>query len=296
MKKECLFVDVFTDVPYAGNQLAVFSDIKGITDEMMQKLANEINYSETTFISVSNDSKADFDMRIFTATRELPFAGHPTLGTAFCIMELLDVWQKPRDVLRLKTKVGVIPLRKENGVIWMTQNEPEFFVQYTDKKEIAELVGLSVDDLSDTLPIEEVSTGNTLLIIPVKTLQAMRRAEGHANNMKKFFARKSVGPYMFSLETTEPTSQVHTRFFAPHLGIMEDPATGSAAGPLVGYLLKHGVFGGSFDIVNEQGIEMGRPSKILMRGSKKNNRYTVEIGGMCVFIGTGMFEIHECTR
>ena len=295
MKKECLFVDVFTDAPYAGNQLAVFSDTKGITDEMMQKLANEINYSETTFISASSDGKADFDMRIFTATRELPFAGHPTLGTAFCIMELLDVWQKPRDVLRLKTKVGVIPLRKENDGIWMTQNEPEFFDQYTDKKEIAQLVGLSVEDFSDTLPIEEVSTGNTVLIIPVKTLHAMRRAEGHVNNMKRFFARRGVGPYLFSFETTEPTSHVHTRFFAPHLGIMEDPATGSAAGPLAGYLLKHGVFGGSFDIVNEQGIEMGRPSKIRMRGSEKNNIYTVEIGGTCVYVGKGMFEIDECT-
>ncbi len=293
MIKECLFVDVFTDVPYAGNQLAVFTDIKGLSATMMQKLANEINYSETTFVSVCHDDTADFDMRIFTVTRELPFAGHPTLGTAFCIIELLNVWQKPRAVLRLKTKVGVIPLWKDSGCIWMTQNEPEFSAQYTDKRKIAELVGLSVDDLSDELPIEEVSTGNRMLIIPVKTLEAMRRAEGHSNNMKKFFASRGIGPYLFSLETTETATHVHTRFFAPHLGVLEDPATGSAAGPLAGYLLKYGVFGNSFDIVNEQGMEMGRPSKILMRGRKENNTYTVEIGGMCVYVGKGLFEIHE---
>jgi trans-2,3-dihydro-3-hydroxyanthranilate isomerase len=293
MKKECLFVDVFTDTPFTGNQLAVFADTRGITGEMMQKLANEINYSETTFIAPSSDGSADFDMRIFTPARELPFAGHPTLGTAFCIMELLDVWHEPQDILRLKTKVGAIPLRTENGAIWMTQNEPEFFDTYTNLQEIAELVGLSTEDLDVTLPVEEVSTGNKMLIIPVKTLDAMRRAEGHATNMKRFFAQRGVGPYLFTCETTEPSADVHTRFFGPHLGILEDPATGSAAGPLAGYLLKHGVFGNSFDIINEQGVEMGRPSKILMRGDKRANTYTVEIGGMCVYVGKGLFEIHE---
>jgi trans-2,3-dihydro-3-hydroxyanthranilate isomerase len=261
----------------------------------MQKLANEISYSETTFISVRNDGNADFDMRIFTATCELPFAGHPTLGTAFCIMELLGVWRERRGLLKLNTKVGVIPLRRENRAIWMTQNTPEFFVQYTNKGEVAELVGLAVSDISDELPIEEVSTGNTMLIIPVKTLDAMQRAEAHVNKIKRFFTHRGGGPYLFSLETAASTSHVHTRFFAPHLGIMEDPATESAAGPLAGYLLKYGVFGESFTIVNEQGMEMGRPSTILMRGKREYDTYTVEIGGMCVYVGKGSFEIHERT-
>lgn len=295
MKKECLFVDVFTAMPFSGNQLAVFPDSIGLTDAMMQKLANEINYPETTFIFDSSDTYADFDIRIFTIKRELPFAGHPTLGTAYSIMELLDLWKQPKDILRLKTKVGNIPLRKEGGVLWMTQNEPEFFSQYTNKKEIAELIGLSVQELSSELPIEEVSTGNRILIIPVKNLSAMQRAEGHATNMKRFFKDKGVGPYLFSLETTHAEAHVHSRFFAPHLGIMEDPATGSAAGPLVGYLLKHDVFGDSFDIINEQGVEMGRPSRILMRGNKKQNRYVVQIGGTCTYVGKGEFEVHERT-
>jgi trans-2,3-dihydro-3-hydroxyanthranilate isomerase len=210
-------------------------------------------------------------------------------------MELLDLWKQPKDTLTLRTKVGNIPLKREESALWMTQNEPEFFSQYTNKKEIVELIGLSVQELSSELPIEEVSTGNRMLIIPVKNLSAMQRAEGHAANMKRFFEDKGIGPYLFSLETTRAGAQVHTRFFAPHLGIIEDPATGSAAGPLVGYLLKHGVFGDSFDIVNEQGVEMGRPSRILMRGSKKQNRYVVQIGGTCTYVGKGEFEVRERT-
>jgi len=292
MKRECIFVDVFTDIPYAGNQLAVFSDADNLTTEQMQKLANEINYSETTFILKSSDSGADFDIRIFTPKRELPFAGHPTLGTAYSIMNILNIWHEKKDILKLKTKVGIIPLEKKKDIIWMTQNEPEFITQYSDKQEIAGLVNLSPEDISANLPIEEVSTGANVLIIPITTLSVIQRADGHVNNLKKFFSnRKPGGPYLFSLETMKPSAKVHTRFFAPHFGIIEDPATGSAAGPLTAYLLKHNVFGKSFEIENEQGIEMGRPSQILMKGEKKDNKYTIKIGGKSVYIGKGKFEI-----
>lgn len=292
MTKECIFIDVFTDKPYEGNQLAVFPNADDLTTEQMQKLANEINYSETTFILKRSESEADFDIRIFTPKRELTFAGHPTLGTAYSIMNILDIWHDKKDILKLKTNVGIIPLEKENDVIWMTQNEPEFITQYSDKKEIASLINLSPKDISDNLLIEEVSTGANVLIIPIRSLPAIQRADGNVNNLKKFFGdRKSGGPYLFSLETTKPSANVHTRFFAAHLGIVEDPATGSAAGPLTAYLLKHNVFGQSFGIENEQGIEMGRPSKILMRGEKKDNKYVVKIGGKSVYIGKGKFEI-----
>ncbi len=292
MIKECIFIDVFTDLPYSGNQLAVFPDAAGLTAEQMQKLANEINYSETTFIFNSGEPEADFEIRIFSVKLELPFAGHPTLGTAYSIMNIFNIWPQKRGILKLKTKVGVIPLEKKNDVIWMTQNEPEFFAQYKDKKEIADLINLSAEDISDNLPIEEVSTGNNVLIIPIKSLSAIQRADGNVNNLKRFFGNKSsLGPYLFTLETLKPTAKVHTRFFASHLGVIEDAATGSAAGPLTAYLLKYNIFGRSFEIVNEQGLEMGRPSKILMKGEIKDNKHTIKIGGKCAYVGKGEFTI-----
>jgi trans-2,3-dihydro-3-hydroxyanthranilate isomerase len=291
MKKKCVFVDAFTDVPYAGNQLAVFPDGSGLSTTQMQTLAKEINYSETTFILGAEDAGADFRVRIFTPSRELPFAGHPTLGTAYAIMDIFDIWSEKRETLRLAMQVGVIPLCKEQGVIWMNQNEPEFFTQHADRRRIADLFGLSEADIVDELPVEEVSTGNRILIVPVKTLDAVQRAQGNVTKMKDFFKADLIGPYLFSLQTTEPGIQVHTRFFAPHLGILEDPATGSAAGPLVGYLLKHKVFGDRLEVVNEQGVEMGRRSIIMMRGGRQGENYTVEIGGKCAYVGQGEFEI-----
>ena len=292
MERECIFIDVFTDAPYSGNQLAVFPDADGLNSGQMQELAQEINYSETTFILDGGRPEADYEVKIFTIKFEMPFAGHPVLGTAHAIMNILDIWPKEKDLLKLKTKVGIIPIKKRGENIWMTQNEPQFFNQYTDKKEIADLVNLLTEDISDDLPIEEVSTGNNILIIPIKSLSAMQRATGNMNNLSRFFKnRTSLAPYLFTLETTDVKAKVHTRFFAGHEGITEDAATGSAAGPLTAYLLKYRVFGEEFEIQNEQGIEMGRPSRILMKGEVKDNRYSVKIGGTCVYIGRGQFEI-----
>ena len=291
MKKECIFIDVFTDVAYVGNQLAVFPDGSGLSTQQMQMLTKEINYSETTFVLEADQSEADFRVRIFTPSRELPFAGHPTLGTAYSIMEIFDIWSEKKDILKLETRVGIIPVQKEDGVLWMTQNEPEFFKRHTDKKTIAALFDLGIEEISDDVPVEEVSTGNRILIVPIKTLDAMQRAQGNVANMKRFFGKDLIGPYLFCLETMDSSAKVHTRFFAPHLGILEDPATGSAAGPLVGYLLKHRIFGNEFEVVNEQGVEMGRRSSIMMRGNFQSGKYSIQIGGKCAYVGRGEFEI-----
>jgi trans-2,3-dihydro-3-hydroxyanthranilate isomerase len=292
VERECIFIDVFTDIPYSGNQLAVFPDAGGLNSEQMQKLAQEINYSETTFILSGDKPEYDFEVRIFSIKSELPFAGHPVLGTAYVIMNILDIWPEKKDLLKLKTKVGIIPLEKRGENIWMTQNEPQFFHQYADKKEIADLVNLSPEDISHDLPIEEVTTGNNILIIPIKSLSAIQGATGNVNKLDEFFKEKtSFAPYLFTLETMNKQAKVHTRFFATHRGIMEDAATGSAAGPLTAYLLKYGIFGKDFEIQNEQGIEMGRPSKILMKGAVKDNRYSVKIGGSCAYVGRGYFAI-----
>ncbi|MBN1176981.1 MAG: PhzF family phenazine biosynthesis protein [Dehalococcoidales bacterium] len=136
MKKECIFIDVFTEVPYAGNQLAVFPDGEGISDEQMQKLAQEINYSETVFIFPGDEAEYDYEVRIFTVAAELPFAGHPVLGAAYSIRNIFNTWPESQNILRLKTKAGFIPLEQKDTDIWMTQNEPRFFNRYEDKAEI----------------------------------------------------------------------------------------------------------------------------------------------------------------
>ena len=292
MKKNCILLDVFTDIPFTGNQLAVFPSADDLSSDQMQKLANEINYSETTFILNSSDDYADFDIRIFTPYSELPFAGHPTLGTAYVLMNYLNINLKNENSIRLKTKVGIIPLKRLDGNIWMRQNEPEFFKIFKDKHKISELIGLTPDDISDELPIEEVSTGNAVLLIPITSLSSIWKATGIFNKIIDFFAdNKSLAPYLFTLDTEDSKADVHTRFFAPHFGIIEDPATGSAAGPLTAYLLKYDVFGQKFEIQNEQGIEIGRPSNIMMKGSFDNGKYDIEIGGKCQVIGQSAFNI-----
>ena len=292
MNKECFFLDVFTDEPYAGNQLAVFPNADNLTSNQMQKLANEINYSESTFIFNSKDINADFEIRIFTPKQEVPFAGHPTIGTAFAICKLLNLWTIDKQILRLITQVGIIPLEFKLDIIWMKQNKPDFLKQYSDKKSIAELVGLTPQDISDKLPIQEISTGNKILIVPINSLNSIQKANGNATMLEQFYKQTGcLAPYLFTTETIDKKASIHSRFFAPHCGILEDPATGSAAGPLTGYLLRHNVFGSDFELINEQGIEMNRPSKILMNGKLENGEYIVRIGGSCVSVGKGEFTI-----
>jgi len=292
MNIECLFLDVFTNVPYAGNQLAVFPDADGLNAAQMQALANEINYSETIFILKTKNIEADLKARIFTPRSELPFAGHPVLGAAYAMCKVINIATKTKGILKLETGVGVIPLDARQEVIWIEQNKPQFFKQHAGKKEIAVLAGLKPEDISDALPVEEVSTGNKVLIVPVKTLSGVQKAVSDAGKLEIFSKQTGcLAPYIFTMETVDKAAKIHSRFFAPHMGILEDPATGSAAGPLTAYLLKHKIFGSEFELINEQGIEMGRPSKIMMRGKLAGGVYSIYVGGNCSFAGKGIFTV-----
>ncbi|MBN1176982.1 MAG: PhzF family phenazine biosynthesis protein [Dehalococcoidales bacterium] len=154
------------------------------------------------------------------------------------------------------------------------------------------MVSLLPEDIADDLPVEEVSTGNRILIIPVKDLAATGRANGNVNLLRNFFSNNDcIGPYLFTRQTVSSNAVVHTRFLAAHMGIPEDAATGSAAGPLTAYLLKYNLFGNKFEIENEQGLEMGRPSKILMHGEIEGDRYVIKTGGTCAYAGKGEFII-----
>jgi trans-2,3-dihydro-3-hydroxyanthranilate isomerase len=284
-------VDVFARAKYAGNQLAVFVNAGGIADEEMQQIAREINYSETTFILDSQEKNGGYDVRIFTPKRELPFAGHPTLGTAYVLMEAI-VLQK-QDAIALNLQVGQIPVTRQQdealgAVFWMQQQAPSFG-QKLDGAAIAEVLNLTADDLDSRLPIQEVSTGIPFIIVPLKTHAALKRARV---NRDKYFqlieATQAKDILIFCPETDSPENDLSVRVFADYEGIPEDPATGSANGCLAGYLVQYSYFNReSIDLRVEQGYEIGRPSLLLLQAQQAGAGIAVSVGGTVVMVAKG---------
>ncbi len=290
-------VDVFTDRMFGGNPLAVFLDGRGVSDREMQALAREMNLSETTFILPPADPANDFRVRIFTPGRELPMAGHPTIGTAFVLAH--DKMLPPGGdivTIRLEEKVGLIPVRLEmkNGVpdkIWMTQPRPAFGPVFPNVAPVAQMLGIDPADIRSDLPIEVVSCGLPFFFVPVRDLATMRRLSFQRDLSRRVLGSLEVaGVFTFAMEVENPGSTVHSRMFAPDLGVPEDPATGSASGPLGSYLVRYGVVRAApkAAIVSEQGIEMGRPSFIHIEITQEANEITeVKVGGQTVFVGGG---------
>lgn len=294
-------VDVFTNRMFGGNPLAVFTDGLGISDENMQLLAKEMNLSETTFVLPPDNPENDYKVRIFTPGRELPMAGHPTVGTTFVLHRegmLPEAWEEL--TIRLEEKVGLIPvsLTFKDGapdMIWMTQPRPTFGPTFEDRAIIAEMLSVDEANLDPGLPIEVVSCGVPFLFVPVRDLETMRRIEFRAEVCKK--ALDPLGlmeVFVFAPEVEHKGSTVHSRMFAPGLGVPEDPATGGASGPLGSYLVHHGVVEAppSAYIVSEQGIEMGRPSFIHIQIEQQGGEITkVRVGGQAVYVGGGEIEL-----
>lgn len=286
-------VDVFAEEKYAGNQLAVFRDVDGLSDNDMQRFAKEMNFSETTFILSEEERDGGYDVRIFTPEEELPFAGHPTLGTAFVIQR--EIIKKPVDEIILNLKVGQIPVTfsyksKRPDLMWMRQNSPSFG-KTLDIKQLAEVLALDESEIEDEFPIQEVSTGVYALIVPVKTLEAVKKASIVRD---KYFALikniESLGILIFAPEAYDSERDLNARFFADALGIPEDPATGSANGCLAGYLVKHRYFDrDKIDIKVEQGFEIGRPSLLYLRAENIDGKIDVNVGGKAVMVARGEF-------
>lgn len=286
-------VDVFAEEKYAGNQLAVFTEAGDLTTEQMQRLAKETNYSETTFILSSELRQGGYDVRIFTPEQELPFAGHPTLGTAFVLQQ--EVIQQPVANLQLNLKVGPIPvhLLYENGqpdVLWMKQNRPSFGAVVAPDA-IAPVLNLNITDLDCRYPIQEVSTGVPFLIVPLTSLVALQRIKVNLDRLMPLIEPLQAKMiFVFSPETRNSANQLSARMFAHAVGIPEDPATGSANGCLAGYLAQHHYFG--CDRVNvrvEQGYEMGRPSLLRLKADRRQDGIGIEVGGKVIAIAKGQF-------
>lgn len=286
---------------FGGNPLAVFLDGRGVSDKQMQALAREMNLSETTFILPPADPANDFRVRIFTPGRELPMAGHPTIGTAF-VLAREKMIKTSGDIvtIRLEEKVGLIPVRLEmkSGVpdkIWMTQPRPAFGPVFSNAAAVAEVLGIDSADIRSDLPIEVVSCGLPFLFVPVRDLATMKRLSFNRDLSHRALASLGVSEvFAFAMEVENPGSTVHSRMFAPELGVPEDPATGSASGPLGSYLVRYGVVRATpkVSIVSEQGIEMGRPSFIHIEITQEANEITeVKVGGQTVFVGSGEIEL-----
>jgi len=292
MSKRVFYIlDVFAEEKYAGNQLAVIRHAAGLSSDEMQLITREMNYSESTFIDSENQKQGGFDVRIFTPGEEVPFAGHPTLGTAFLIQQ--EILQQPVEKIVLNLKVGQIPVEfsyrdDKPDVLWMTQVEPQFW-QTIDKKAMAELLQLNVEDIDDRAPIQEVSTGLPFIIVPLKTLDAVRRARPETRQLLKFVADlKAKNILVFAPETYNSANQLNARVFTDYLGIPEDPATGSANGCLAGYLVKYRYFGDVKVFARvEQGYEMGRPSLLLLDACEENGSIKIRVGGRVVLVAKG---------
>jgi len=309
-----LHYDVFTDRKFEGNQLAVFHDARGLSSAQMQAITKEMNFSECTFVlpaeaggtgssAEAQGAKVDVRMRIFTPGTELPMAGHPVIGSTFALAEL-GVIAPGRDSFVFGLAVGPtkVELTWEGSRLlfaWMDQSRPEFRDPVTPRADIIRAVGLDPSAVDQTgLPIEEISCGNPFTIVPVSTRAAVDAAEADIAMLKRIksaFPRDHVGVLFFSAEPVERDAIAYSRMFAPSAGVVEDPATGSATGPLGCYLVKHGLadHNQARDMVSLQGVAIGRPSRLHMRiaqdGAGAITR--VQVGGKSVRVGDGTIDV-----
>ncbi|MBA7600136.1 Trans-2,3-dihydro-3-hydroxyanthranilate isomerase [subsurface metagenome] len=283
-------VDVFAEEKYAGNQLAVFRDDEGLPGELMQRIAKEMNFQESTFITGVDLDSLVFKVRIFTKEKELPFAGHPTLGTAYVIQKAIVGRQVEKVTLDLKA--GMIPvtfsyLDGEADVLWMKQLNP-VFGEIHPPEPVAEFLGLEPGDIDADWPIQEVSTGVPFFMIPLKSRDAVVRTRINREKLAAYTPKtEAKSPLVFCREPVYPENHLKVRMIG---STGEDPATGSANGCLAGYLAKHRYFGGpKVDVRVEQGVEIGRPSLLYLRSEDKGEEIDVYVGGKNVMVAKGEF-------
>ncbi|MCC7241769.1 MAG: PhzF family phenazine biosynthesis protein [Acidobacteria bacterium] len=298
-----LHYDVFTNRPFEGNQLAVFPDARGLPAERMQVITREMNFSESTFVLPAEANGTAVRMRIFTPGSELPMAGHPTIGTTFALADL-GVIRPGAD--HFVFGLGLGPTRVElewQGsqlhFAWMDQRPPEFRQPASSPDEILRAIGLpDAARPGGGPPIEEVSCGVPFLLVPLASSGEVDRAEADAGALRRLrsaFPQGHVGVFLFALEPDGSDVTVYSRMFAPGSGVPEDPATGSATGPLGCYLVAHEVVPATrwLDMVSLQGVRLLRPSRLHMRiqASAADAITRVQVGGQAVRVGAGSVDV-----
>ncbi len=304
MTREYRFVqvDVFTDRVFGGNPLAVVLDGRGLTDGEMAAIAGEMNLSETTFVLPPTRPECDARVRIFTPRRELAFAGHPTIGTSF-VLATRGMLPAGARTLTLEEGVGPVPVRLEGDpaapdFLWMRHGEATFGPPLAPRADFAAALGLTESDLLPGAPIQTGTTGSAFLYIPLKDRAAVDRAAlDVAAILRCFSDMTAVGVFIFApdFHPNATDEHVYARMFAPHTsGIPEDPATGSASGPLGAYLVRHGIVAAerTVRIVSEQGTKMGRQSFIHIAVSTEAGAVTdIEVGGSAVPVLEGIVSL-----
>lgn len=297
-------VDVFATNKYEGNQLAVFIDLENqLSDAQMQRMAREINFAETTFIkAIKNDERCV--VRIFTPEHEVPFAGHPSIGTSYIIAKFL--LKGFHNHLTLELKIGDIPMTiltpndLDNSVFFMRQTQPEFRNMFTHAEISAEL-GIPLNDLDPSVPIQEITTGLPYIIVPLKSLAAMENLKLDVNGFIQFLEKRnkyrtnsptghSTSLFFFTNETYNIENQYNTRMLlVENERLSEDAATGSANGCFLAYLLKHQ--NSTINATVEQGFQMHRPSFIYLDGVYTEGSYDINVGGKTQLIAEGIWYV-----
>jgi len=296
MARSYLHYDVFTSEALVGNQLAVFTDARGLDSTGMQRLAREMNFSESTFILPPEQPGTDIRMRIFTPMNEMPMAGHPTIGSTFALAHTGVIRPaSARFVFHLN--IGPVPVDLEwtgNTLrfAWMTQLPPTFGAVVDDRAAVAATLGLRIEDLAPNLPVQEVSCGVPFLLVPLRDRQAVDRAMSDSAALRKFMTATGLdlAIFLFAIDPPGSSETVYSRMFAPEFGIVEDPATGGASGPLGCYLVHHGVVQGDAArrMISLQGVAMGRASRIhISIDGNRSEISSVRIGGEAILVGRG---------
>jgi trans-2,3-dihydro-3-hydroxyanthranilate isomerase len=291
--RDFYIVDVFAQTRYAGNQLAVFTQAADLTTVQMQQIAREINFSETTFI-VGEAASGGYDVRIFTPVEELPFAGHPTLGTAYVLQS--QMIGAPIATVTLHLPVGPIPVQLDYGAVaeaerlWMQQNPPQFGAIFT-AADLAPVLGIDASAIDQRFPIQAVSTGLPFILVPLRSRSTLQQIQVDLAHYYSLIAKtEAKAIFVFCPEAQSPERQFSARMFADALGIPEDPATGSANGCFAGYLVQHRYLGTDQIAVQvEQGQAIGRPSVIYLRATRQPTAIQIQVGGQVILVARGQF-------
>jgi trans-2,3-dihydro-3-hydroxyanthranilate isomerase len=276
-------VDVFTDRPLAGNQLCVVPEPLDLSDALMQAIALEIGFSETTFVTGAGGGR--YSMRIFTPTTEMPFAGHPSLGTAFVLISEGRITSPA--VQSIPAGEFLVDADPDAGTAWMEQRPPVFGPEMTDTRTVAEVAGLLRQDLHADWPPQVVSTGLPHLIVPLRHADALGRIRPDVVRLTELLNSAGADGYYAFVHNG---GRARARMFGPGVGVDEDAATGSAAGPVGAYLAERDALGAG-RLTIRQGVEMGRPSTLLVEVDGAPSSWHVRVGGGVAVVGRGEFDV-----
>ncbi|MCY4069903.1 MAG: PhzF family phenazine biosynthesis protein [Chloroflexi bacterium] len=279
-------VDVFTiGRKYTGNQLAVY--LGDPPTVLMQQLAKEINFSEITFVTSNRPEKGGYNVRIFMPEVEVPFAGHPVLGTAFVIRrELIEAEVKR---VNLNLAAGQIPVSfADDGVIWMRQNQPTFGQRF-EPADLARILNVEEEDIDGRFPIQEVSTGMPFVLVPMASLDAVKRSQVNLDRLRALLGpHDAIAPAIFCAEALASENDIHVRVLDDVYGAPEDPATGSAGGCIAAYSVEYGYTGGDqVKLRAEQGYQIGRPSLLYLEAQRSAAGIDIRVGGRVELVAQG---------